>query len=153
MYILYSKLWWSLPVNPDISQIYCLLFSFFSLNGEQAVQKIIYFRKIVLSFFSPSYIISQYQKKLLYQFSEDIFIFGIIYIQKKRVNLVIMLKLLIQSINVFNSRWFCWNLFKTAIRLKLSIFLGKYIEKKKSLCLKLKKHFYKYHDKIIFNFF
>lgn len=53
MYILYSKLWWSLPVSPDISQIYCLLFSFFSLNGEQAVQKIIYFRKIVLSIFHP----------------------------------------------------------------------------------------------------
>lgn len=87
-------------------------------------------QKNSLIIFSPSYIISQYQKKLLYQFSEDIFIFGIIYIQKKKVNLVIMLKLLIQSINVFNSRWFCWNLFKTAIRLKLSIFLGKYIEKK-----------------------
>lgn len=120
----------SLPVNPDISQIYCLLFSFFSLNGEQAVQKIIYFRKIVYHFFTLIHNISVSKEAPLSIFRRYIiFIFGIIFIQKKKVNLV-MLKLLIRSINVFNSRWFCWNLFKTAIKLKLSIFLGKYMEKK-----------------------
>lgn len=48
----------SLPVSPDISQIYCLLFFFFSLNGQQAVQKIIYFRKKGLINFSLLRIIS-----------------------------------------------------------------------------------------------
>lgn len=120
----------SLPVSPDISRIYCLLFFFFSLNGEQAVQKIIYFRKIVYHFFTLIHNISVSKEAPLSIFRRYItFIFGIIFIQKKRVNLV-MLKLLIRSINVFNSRWFCWNLFKTAIKLKLSIFLGKYMEKK-----------------------
>lgn len=48
----------SLPVSPDISRIYCLLFFFFSLNGEQAVKKIIHYRKKGLINFSLLRIIS-----------------------------------------------------------------------------------------------
>lgn len=90
--------------------------------------------------FSPSYIISQYQKKLLYQFSENIFIFGIIFIKMKNVNLV-MLKLLIQSINGFNSRWFCWNLFKTAIKIKIVNFSWQIYGEKKIIVSQTKNAF------------